>query len=209
MNSSQKVVQSIHQPLDLQNWFILETPFHRSHDNSKSPPFQISSMQFDSDWEETLNDIDELIQSELRCTGPLSEETQPFVETRVEQLSAPKHVWTNDPSKESSTDHEWSFTGKAAFCKFHWLSFDTGQREIQRIIGAGLLKLLSTGYKMQGRGDFEKPWFRVRIRQIIRRPILPLAVYSGWIHESWLRGFTFAWSSCFILTVSQNHKYKV
>ena len=150
MNSSQEVVQSIHQPLDLQNWFILETPFHRSHDNSKSPPFQISSMQFDSDWEETLNDIDELIQSELRCTGPLSEETQPFVETRVEQLSAPKHVWTNDPSKESSTDHEWSFTGKAAFCKFHWLSFDTGQREIKGIIGAGLLLQSSTKCKLEG-----------------------------------------------------------
>ena len=118
MNSSQEVVQSIQQPLDLQNWFILETPFHISHNNSQSPAFQISSMQFDSDWEETLNDIDELIQSELRCTRPLCGETQPFGETRVEQLSAPKHVWTNYASKEPSTDHEWSFSGKA-FCKFH------------------------------------------------------------------------------------------
>ena len=149
MNSSQEVVQSIHQPLDLQNWFILETPFHRSHNNSQSPTFQISSMQFDSDWEETLNDIDELIQSELRCTGPLSEETQPFVETRVEQLSAPKHVWTNDPSKEPSTDHEWSFTGKA-FCKFsliviwHRPAWDT-----TLIIGAGLLLQSSTKCKLQ------------------------------------------------------------
>ena len=143
MNSSQEVVQSIQQPLDLQNWFILETPFHISHNNSQSPAFQISSMQFDSDWEETLNDIDELIQSELRCTRPLCGETQPFGETRVEQLSAPKHVWTNYASKEPSTDHEWSFSGKA-FCKFYWFSFDTGQRERQSIIGAGLLLQSST-----------------------------------------------------------------
>ena len=76
-------------------------------------------MQFDSDWEETLNDIDELIQSELRCTRPFYGQAQLFGETRVEQLSEPMHVWTNDRSKEPSlTDHECNFTGKA-FCKFH------------------------------------------------------------------------------------------
>ena len=112
MNSSQKVAQTIDQPVDLKNWYILETPFYTSR-NSQGPAFQI--MQFDSDWEETLNDIDELIQSELRCTRPLYRETQP----RVEQLSAPKQVWTNDLSKKPSTDHEWSSrTGKAS-CKFH------------------------------------------------------------------------------------------
>ena len=95
MNSSQK----IDQPLDLQNWYILETPFHKSHSNSQGPAFQISPMQSDSDWEETLNDIDELIQSDLRCTRPFYGETQLFGETRVEQSSAPMHVWTNDRSK--------------------------------------------------------------------------------------------------------------
>ena len=118
MNSSQKVAELIDQPLDLQNWCILETPFHRSHNNSESPDFHTSPMQFDSDWEETLNDIDELIQSELRCTRLLYGETQLFGETRVKQLSVPMHVWTNDRLKETSTDHEWNFTGKA-FCKFH------------------------------------------------------------------------------------------
>jgi len=117
MNSSQKVAQLIDQPLDLQNWYILETD-HRSHNNSHGLAFQISPMQFDSDWEETLNDIDELIQSELRCTGPFHGETQLFGEARVEQLSAPLHFWTNDSSKEPSTDHDWNFTGKV-FCKFH------------------------------------------------------------------------------------------
>jgi len=68
-------------------------------------------MQFDSDWEETLNDIDELIQSELRCTRPFHGETQLFSEAGAEQLSAPMHVWTNDRSREPSTDHEWNFTG--------------------------------------------------------------------------------------------------
>ena len=87
-------------------------------------------MQFDSDWEETLNDIDELIQSELRCTLPFRGETQLFGETRAEQLSASMQVWTNDCSKEPSTDHEWHFTGKA-FCRFHRLLFDIGQHEIQ------------------------------------------------------------------------------
>ena len=144
MNSPQKVAQSIDQPFDLRIWLILETPFHGSHNNSHCPAFQISPMQFDWDWEETLNDIDELIQSELRCTRPLyGTETQPFGETRVEQSSAPEQVWTNDLSKKPSTDREWSFTGNA-FCKFHWLSFVTGQREIQRIIGAGLLLQSST-----------------------------------------------------------------
>ena len=137
MNSSQTVAKVIDQPFDLQNWCILETPFHRSHNNSQSPAFNISPMQFDSDWEETLNDIDELIQSELRCTRPFYGETQLFGETRIKQLSGPMHVVTNDRLKEPSTDHEWNFTGKA-FCKFHRLSFDIGQREIQRIIGAGL-----------------------------------------------------------------------
>ena len=119
MNSSQKVAQSIDQPFDLRNWFILETPFHRSHNYSQSPAFQISSMQFDSDWEETLNDIDELIQSELRCTRPrYGTETQPFGETRFEQSSASEQVWTNDLSKKPLTDLEWSFAGNA-FCKFH------------------------------------------------------------------------------------------
>jgi len=118
MNSSQKVAQLLDQTLDLHNWYILETPSHRSHNNSQDLAFQISSMQFDSDWEETLNDIDELIQSELRCTRPFHGETQLFSEAGLEQLSAPMHVWTNDRSKEPSTDHEWNFTGKA-FCKFY------------------------------------------------------------------------------------------
>ena len=114
MNSSQE----IGQPLDLQNWYILETPFHRSHNNSQGSAFQISPMQFDSDWEETLNDIDELIQSELRCTQPFYKETQLYGEARVEQLSTPMHVCTNDRSKEPSTDQECNFTGKA-ICKSH------------------------------------------------------------------------------------------
>ena len=112
MNSSQKVVQLFDQPLDLQNWYILETPFNRSHNNANGLAFQVSPMQFDSDWEETLNDIDELIQSELRCTRSFHGETQPFGEARVEHLTAPLHVWTNFCSKEPSTDHEWNFTGK-------------------------------------------------------------------------------------------------
>ena len=114
MNSSQKVTQAIDQPVDLQNGYILrETPFYTSHNNSQRTAFQISSMQFDSDWEETLNDIDELIQSELRCARPFHGETELFGEARVEQLSVPMHVWTNDCSKESSLDHEWNFAGKA------------------------------------------------------------------------------------------------
>ena len=119
MNSSQKVTQTIDQPVDLQNGYILETPFYTSHNNSQGPDFQISSMQFDSDWEETLNDIDELIQSELRCARPFHGETELFGEARVEQLSVPMHVWTNDCSKESSLNHEWNFAGKA-FASFRY-----------------------------------------------------------------------------------------
>ena len=119
MNSSQKVAQTIDQPVDLQNSYILET-----HSNSQGPAFEISSMQFDSDWEETLNDIDELIQSELRGARPFHGETQLFGEARVEQLSSPMHVWTNDCSKESSIDNEWNFTGKT-FCNFPILLLDT------------------------------------------------------------------------------------
>ena len=174
MNSSQKVVQSIHQPLNLQNWFILETPLHRSNNNSQSPTFQISSMQFDSDWEETLNDIDELIQSELRCTRPLYGETQPFGETRVEQLSAPRHVCMNDPSKKPSTDHEWSFTGKT-FCKFHALNVIW-----QRPVCIGMQQwynrrriTFAVKYKMQVRSDLrKKPRISVSVKQSIWRPIL-------------------------------------
>jgi len=120
MNSPQKVAQLVDRPLDLQNYHILETSFHRSHNNSQGLAFHISPMWFDSNWEETLNDIDELIQSELRCTRPrpFRGETQLFGEAREEHLSAPMHVWTNDYSKESSTDHEWNFTGKA-FCRIH------------------------------------------------------------------------------------------
>ena len=126
MNSSQKVAQTTGQPVDLKNWYILETPFNKSHNNSQGPAFQISSMQFDSDWEETLNDIDELIQSEIRGARPFLGETQLFGEARVKQLSVPMHVWTNDCSKESSIDNEWNFTGKQAFCNFPILSFDIG-----------------------------------------------------------------------------------
>lgn len=118
MNSSRRVTEFIDESLDLHNWYILETNFHGSHNNSQGPAFQISPMQFDSDWEETLNDIDELIQSELRCTRPFYGETQLFGEAKVEQLSAPMHVWTNDSSREPSADHERNFPGKA-FCKFH------------------------------------------------------------------------------------------
>ena len=126
MNSSQKVAQTTGQPVDLQNRYILETPFNKSHNNSQGPAFPISSMQFDSDWEETLNDIDEVIQSELRGARPFHGETQLFGEARVKQLSVPMHVWTNDCSKESSIDNEWNFTGKRAFCNFPILSFDIG-----------------------------------------------------------------------------------
>ena len=112
MNSSQRVTELIDETLDLRNWYILETSFHGSHNNSQGPAFQISPMQFESDWEETLNDIDELIQSELRCTRPFNGETQLFGEANVEQLSALMHVWTNDSSREPSTDHEWNFPGK-------------------------------------------------------------------------------------------------
>ena len=124
MNSFQKITQTIDQPVDLQNWCILETLFYQPHNNSQGPAFQISSMQFDSEWEETLNDIDELIQSELRCARPFHGETELFGEARVEQSSAPMHVWPNDCSKESSIDHGWNFGGKA-FCIFPILSLDT------------------------------------------------------------------------------------
>ena len=142
MNSFQKITQTIDQPVDLQNWCILETLFYQPHNNSQGPAFQISSMQFDSEWEETLNDIDELIQSELRCTRPFHGETELFGEERLEQLCAPMHVRTNDCSKESSMYHEWNFGGKALILllEFSILSLDIGHGEIhvQSLIGAGL-----------------------------------------------------------------------
>ena len=62
-------------------------------------------MQFDSDWEETLNDIDEIIQSELGCTQALHAGTQLFGQAVVQQLSG--HV--QPMANESST--EWHFPG--------------------------------------------------------------------------------------------------
>ena len=185
MNSSQMVAQTIDQPVDLKNWYILETPFYTSH-NSQGPLLQISSMQFDSDWEETLNDIDELIQSEIRGARPFHGETQLFGEAGVEQLSVPMHVWTNDCSNESSIDNEWNFTGKRAFCNFPILSFDIGHGWAtafnRRRINLLLLQS-STKYKLDA--TLKKPWISVRISKIIRRSLLHppyLAVCSGWIH---------------------------
>ncbi|XP_078361040.1 uncharacterized protein LOC144645359 [Oculina patagonica] len=62
-------------------------------------------MQFDSDWEETLNDIDELIQSELGCTQVFHGGTQLFGQAEVQELSA--HM---QPVADASLT-EWHFPG--------------------------------------------------------------------------------------------------
>ncbi len=89
----------------MQNWYILETAFHASHNNSQDQGFKIDSMQFDSDWEETLNDIDELIQSELGCRQVFHEGTQLFGQAEVQEMSA--HM---QPVADASLT-EWHFPG--------------------------------------------------------------------------------------------------
>ena len=89
----------------MQSWHILETAFHGSHNNSPGPAFQTVSMQFNSDWEETLNDIDEIIQSELGCTQGLYAGTPLFGQAEVGELSG--HV--QPMANESST--KWHFPG--------------------------------------------------------------------------------------------------
>ena len=57
-------------------------------------------MQFDSDWEETLNDIDELIQSELGCTQVFHGRTQPFGQAEVQEVSVQMQRMANKSSME-------------------------------------------------------------------------------------------------------------
>ncbi|KAL9987272.1 hypothetical protein ACROYT_G001553 [Oculina patagonica] len=106
MSSSQKVTVSIDESLNMQNWYILETAFHASHNNSQDQAFKFDSMLFDSDWEETLNDIDELIQSELGCTQVFHGGKQLFGQTEVQELSA--HM---QPMADASLT-EWHFPEK-------------------------------------------------------------------------------------------------
>ena len=90
----------------MQRSHILETAFHGSPNNSQGPAFpQIGSMQFASDWEETLNDIDEIIQSELGCTQGLYAKTPLFGQAEMQELSG--HV--QPMANESST--KWHFPG--------------------------------------------------------------------------------------------------
>ena len=84
---------------------ILETALHGSHNNSQGPAFQIGSMQFDSNWEETLNDIDEIIQSELGCTQGLHTGAPLFGQVVAREFS--EHV--QPMANENST--EWHFPG--------------------------------------------------------------------------------------------------
>ena len=62
-------------------------------------------MQFDSNWEETLNDIDEIIQSELGCTQGLHAGTALFGQAKAQEMSG--HV--QPMANENST--EWNFPG--------------------------------------------------------------------------------------------------
>ena len=84
----------------MQSWHILETALHGSHNNSQGPAFQIGSMQFDTDWEETLNDIDELIQYELGCTQVLQGGTQLFGLADLQELSAHMEPTANESLTE-------------------------------------------------------------------------------------------------------------
>ncbi|XP_022793913.1 uncharacterized protein LOC111332751 [Stylophora pistillata] len=61
-------MEAVNEPGILNEGCILETAFQRAHNSWKDQTMKLSPMQFPSDWEETLNDVDELIQSELGCS---------------------------------------------------------------------------------------------------------------------------------------------
>lgn len=84
----------------------------RAHNNWKDPAFQISPMQFDSDWEETLNDIDELIQSELGCSLTrltAHDGTHLCDKLELQENNTQSQTGTNAISMESL---KWNMSGK-------------------------------------------------------------------------------------------------
>lgn len=103
-------METINEPRILYREFFLETAFQRAHNSWKHQTAQLSPMQFNSDWEETLNDIDELIQSELGCSlSGLSPYDAAHLSNKIES----RESYTPFKTKTSSSDpSKWNLSGK-------------------------------------------------------------------------------------------------
>lgn len=102
-------METINEPRILYREFFLETAFQRAHNNWKHQTAQLGPMQFNSDWEETLNDIDELIQSELGCSlSGLSPYDVAHLSNKIES----RESYTQFKTKTSSSDpSKWNLSG--------------------------------------------------------------------------------------------------
>lgn len=102
-------METINEPRILDREFFLETAFQRAHNSWKHQKAQLSPMQFNSDWEETLNDIDELIQSELGCSlSGLSPYDAAHLSNKIES----RERYTQFKTKTSSSDPlKWNLSG--------------------------------------------------------------------------------------------------
>lgn len=103
-------METINEPRISYREFFLETAFQRAHNSWKHQTAQLSPMQFNSDWEETLNDIDELIQSELGCSLSV---LSPYDAAHLSNKIESRESYTPFKTKTSSSDpSKWNLSGK-------------------------------------------------------------------------------------------------
>ena len=108
-------MEAVNEPGILNEGCILETAFQRAHNSWKDQTMKLSPMQFPSDWEETLNDIDELIQSELGCSlSRLSPYDSVHLSGKFESLENYAQCETKTSSSELL---KWNLSGKLIILK--------------------------------------------------------------------------------------------